>query len=370
MIIRSAAHPVRVILMECTIFIHSPDPKLFPLPANLHEGQIFPIGGNGTNDVAFYSQPEEYYRLNSGNGAKLEPSFGSTITLHSRDRRLPQTIFFTFLPGFVNVNSPRHQNVEPVDVDFIGSSIAMYGCPDTLGLNVIENIVLAEGLPHPTIDGKWIKDPAAFRPDIAWSGVHDSLISYAKQINFKAIQDEGMGEYYPNPANRWANKKVNFTNGSMSISEYTNLTNREGIAYGLHTLCEFIQPHSSDVSPVPNDSLCIMYSTKITKDILPTDTIITVADTCYLNEFGGWEGNHTNVLKLGKELIEFKGVTTSKPYTLLKIKRGFHKTTASLHKAGEEISKLQPNCYHGFVPNMSLQDKYAEYYAHLLKMVV
>jgi hypothetical protein len=32
--------------------IHSPDQKQYPLPSNLHEGQIFPIGGDGISDVA------------------------------------------------------------------------------------------------------------------------------------------------------------------------------------------------------------------------------------------------------------------------------------------------------------------------------
>jgi hypothetical protein len=352
-------------LLQNYYYIHSPD-KSIPIPSNLQEGQSFRIGGDGISDIAFFSHPEEYYRMNSGNGASLEPAFGSSIALHARDRRIPQTIFFTLLPGFVGVNSPRHQYVDPVDADYIGSSIAFYGCPDTLGLNVIEKIVLNEGLPHPTIEGKWIKDPAAYRPDIAWSGVHDSLISYAKQTGLKAIQDEGLGEYYPNPANRWGDKKIDFANRTMPISEYTKLTNKEGIAYGLHSLCEFIQPNTSDVIPVPNDSLCILIRTQITKNILPRDTIITVVDTSYLNEYGGWEGNQTNVLKIGKELISYEGVTTAKPYTLLKIKRGAYGTTAGSYQSGATIAKLQPNCYRGFVPDMRLQDKYAEYYARLL----
>jgi hypothetical protein len=352
-------------LLQNYYYIHSPDTRI-PIPSDMHEGQSFRIGGDGRNDVAFFSHPEEYYRMNSGNGAMLEPAFGSSITLHARDRKIPQTIFFTLLPGFVGVNSPRHQYVDPVDADYIGSAIAFYGCPDTLGLNVIENIVLKEGLPHPTINGKWIKDPAAYRPDIAWSGVHDSLISYARQTGLKAIQDEGLGEYYPNPANRCGNKKIDFTNGTMPISEYTKLTNKEGISYGLHSLCEFIQPNSSDVTPIPNDSLCIMLRTQITKNILPCDTIITVADTSYLNEYGGWEGNQTNVLKIRKELISYEGVSTTQPYTLLKVKRGAYGTTVGTYKCGDTIAKLQPNCYQGFVPDMRLQDKYAEYYARFL----
>ncbi|OQP63918.1 hypothetical protein A3860_23605 [Niastella vici] len=349
-------------------YIHSPDPKKYPLPAHLKEGQTFSIGGDGVNDVAFYSNPEEYFRMNYGNGAKLEPAFGSTICMHARDRRKEQMIRFPEYPDNIDgkANSSRYQLVLPTNAQFIGSSLAFYACPDSLGLKTIEKVVLNEGLPHPMIDGKWIKDPAAYRPDIAWWGPHDSLASYAKQLGIKGIQDEGWGEYYPNPANRFTNRQIGFKSSSMSIPDYGALMQQNGLRYGLHTLCEFLQPGSSDVSPVPSDSLGIMQRTFITKDLSPDDTVITVTDTAYFNEFGGWEGNHTNVLKIGKELIEYNGITTTPPYTFLKIKRGFHRSVRGTYKAGTMIVKLQPNCYRGFVPDMNLQEVYADYYGKWL----
>ncbi|QJB31912.1 hypothetical protein HF329_11475 [Chitinophaga oryzae] len=351
-------------------FIHSPDPVKYPLPAHLKEGQTFSIGGDGVNDVAFYSQPEEYFRMIYGNGAKLEPAYGATICMHSRNRRKEQMIRFPDYPEGLDgkANSARYQLVTPVEADFIGSSVALYVCPDSLGLSTIEKIVLAEGLPHPTIDGKWIKDPAAYRPDIAWYGPHDSLAAYAGRLQIKGIQDEGWGEYYPNPANPWKNKRISFSGkADMHIPDFGAQMQQQGIRYGLHTLCEFLQPgDNSDVSPVPSDSLTIMQRTTITKDIMPEDTVITVADTAYFNEFGGWEGNHTNVLKIGKELIEYDGITRTPPYTFLKVKRGFHGTARGSYKAGATIVKLQPNCYRGFAPDMHLQDVYADYYGKWL----
>jgi hypothetical protein len=174
-------------------FIHSPDPVKYPLPPDLKEGQVFTIGGDGFNDVAFYSHPEEYFRMKYGDAAKLEPAFGSSICMHSRDRRKEQMIRFPVLPPGLDpkVNAPRYQLVLPTDAGFIGSSIALYACPDSLGLHTIEKIVLNEGLPHPEMDGKWIKDPKAYRPDIAWSGVHDSLITYAKQLGYAAYRMRG-----------------------------------------------------------------------------------------------------------------------------------------------------------------------------------
>ena len=351
-------------------FIHSPDPKKYPLPPDLKEGQTFSIGGDGVNDVAFYSHPEEYYRMNYGNGATLEPAFGSTICMHSRDRRMEQMIRFPILPDNLDgkANSARYQLVPPVNADFIGSAIALYACPDSLGLNTIEKIVLAEGLPHPEVDGKWIKDIKAYRPDIAWWGGHDSLINYANKLGIKSVQDEGWGEYYPNPANRWTNRKISFKgSAAMDIPEYGALMKKNGIRYGLHTLCEFLQPdNNSDVAPVPSDSLAIMQRTNITKDLTEQDTIITVADKAYFNEFGGWEGNHTNVLKIGKELIEYNGITATEPYTFLHVKRGLYGTKKGSFKKGTTIVKLQPNCYRGFAPDMNLQNVYADYYGKWL----
>lgn len=351
-------------------YIHSPDTVKYPLPPNLKEGQTFSIGGDGISDVAFYSRPEEYFRMNYGNGAKLEPAYGSWICMHARDRRKEQMIFFPPYPDNIDgkANSSRHQLVEPVNVSFVGSSVALYGCPDTLGLSTIEKVVLAEGLPHPVIDGKWIKDPAAYRPDIAWWGDHDSLASYARQLKIDGIQDEGWGEYYPDPANPWSKKEIGFSdNKKVAIPAYGKALQQQGLRYGLHTLCEFLQPgRNSDVTPVPSDSLAIMQRTVISRDVTPEDTIITVADTAFFNEYGGWEGNHTNVLKIGKELIEYNGITTKPPYTFLKVKRGYHHTTRAAYKAGTVIVKLQPNCYHGFAPNMELQDVYADYYGKWL----
>lgn len=346
--------------------IHSPDPVKYPLPDSLREGQRFRIGGDGMNDVAFYSHPEEYYRFMIGNGATLEPEFGSSIALHARDRSKPFTILYPHFNDFPSIKAPRHLDVDPVEVDYIGSSIAFYGCPQEQGLKVIEQVVLNEGLPHVTRNGKWVKDPASFRTDIAWWGAHDSLISYANQLEIKAVQDEGLGEYYVNPADRWAGKRVTLNGEKVAISEYTKQLNENGIDYGLHTLAEFVQPHSSDVSPIPNPGLCTVLRTQIERTVSASDTVICVADTSYLNEHGAWDDNRTNALRLGQELITYKGVTTRKPYTLTGVKRGAYKTQPMSHVAGEELVKLQVNCYQGFIPGIQLQDEYADFYAKWL----
>ena len=294
--------PVDGDMYQMQYYVHSLDPETQPIPDSLHEGQLFYIGGDGVNDAAFYDKTD-YYRMVTGDGATIEPEFGSSIVMHSRDRRKPHTIFYTLIPGFTKVNVPKHHIVDPVDADFMGSAIAFYGCPDSVAIDVLEKIVVSEKLPHPKIDGVWAKNPKAFRPSAWWYGPQDSLVTYLRRMDFRNVRDEGQGEYYINPANRYGGIMVNLDGERQPIPELTKETNKHKIAYGLHTLCGFTQPHSSLVSPEPNDSLCHVMRTVITNDIQPGDTIIHVADTLYLNEFGVWHDNYTNVLKIGKELM-------------------------------------------------------------------
>lgn len=347
-------------------YIHSPDPVKYPVPVKYKEGERFSIGGDGISDMAFYSHPQEYFHMGFENGALLEPGSGSVIAYHARDRRKGYTTFYTLIPG-LPPTQPRHETVDALDGDFIGSSVALYACPDDLGLSVIENIVLAEGLPHPTIDGKWVKDPAAYEPDIFWTGPHDHLIDYADALGLKNVQDDGMGEFYIDPANHWDGKLVWFADGrQMTIREFTDETRQHGIRYGLHTLCMFIQTRSSDVHPVPNEHLQTVLRTKLAGRVSATETAITVTDPSFLAEKGTWHDNNMNVLRIGTELLTYDGITTSAPWRLQNVKRGQFGTRASAHAAGDELVKLQITCYHGFIPDMKLMLTYADYYAQRL----
>lgn len=349
-------------------YVHSPDLKKIPIPAPYKEGQWFNIGGDGVSDVAFYSHPEEYFQQVMGNGAKIEPDFGSTLVYHSRDRRKSVVHTFSLLPGFQG-SRPRKQVSDPVDVDYVGSSIALYACPDTDGLATIERIERAEGLPHPVIDGKWIHDPSGFKTDFAWWGPHDKMLEYAKALGLHAAQDEGQGEYYANPVDHWQGKRVGFKNGSsLSYKDFTDETNRIGVKYGLHTLCLFLQPgRCSDVTPIPNPHLQTVLRTKLAKPVSATDGEIEVTDPSYLGENGTWPmRDGSNVLRVGQELIGYTDISKSAPWILHGIKRGYAGTKAQAHSKGDELVKLQMNCYNGFCPDMRLMPAYADYYATVM----
>ena len=91
-----------------------------------------------------------------------------------------------------------------------------------------------------------------------------------------------------------------------------------------------------------------------------------MTEPSFLTEDGTWPlGNDHNYARIGTEMIKYKGITDKPPYTLQNVTRG-DASKAVAHKAGDELAKLQMNCYHGYVPDMKLLLDYAEYYANLM----
>ncbi|MBN2661989.1 MAG: hypothetical protein JXR54_12030 [Tannerellaceae bacterium] len=357
--------------------IHTPDKERFPLPDSLHEGQVFTLGGNGISDVAFYSNKEPYYRIMYGNAAAVDKEGRISINYFSRDRSKNRQVYYSLIPN-MEANKPNHIQVEPIpDVDYIGSSVALWGSPDSSALmDVIRDIVISEGLPYPTINGKWIKDPSAFSPDVMTSGgQYDSIISYTSRLSFPAIHayDQGFlradrnNEGYLDGINE-EKKTFRFKEGNKSHKEFADLAAKEGIMLGRVCITNALAPGTKDVSPIPSDSLCYQQRRILMNDVSERDTIILVDDAQYLDEVASWEGHceNLNIVKIGKELIHYLGVTNSKPYRLKNVTRGYWGTKPIAHSMNDTIYKLQVTInygYDGLIPNLALQDKIAEYYA-------
>jgi hypothetical protein len=357
--------------------IHSPDSILYPLPADLHEGQVFTLGGNGISDVDFYGHKEPYYRIMYGNAAMVDHKGRISINYHSRDRSFKREVYYSLIPNMA-ANTPNHLEVQPLPgIDYIGSSIALWGSPDsTAVMDVIQNIVLSEGLPYPTFNGKWVKDPTSFIPDAMTNGgLNDSIISYTSQMGFKAISLYDQGFIKPDRSNEgyidgknFEKKPIQLTSGNKSHKEFAEMAANFGITIGRTTITNSLAPGTKDASPIPSDSLCYQQKRLLVKSISPTDTIIVVDDPTHLEEIASWEGHaeSLNMIKIGKELIYYLGVSASEPYRLLNVKRGYWGTEPLNHTANDTIYKLQVTLnygYDGLIPNMELQDKIAEYYA-------
>lgn len=359
---------------------HSPDPVNHPLPLTLHEGQQFTLGGDGINDVAFYNRKESYYRMLYGSTAGVDCNGRINIRYHSRDRQKENLIYSPEGVPIQQNNEPNHLMRQAVPgVDYIGSSIALWGSPDSVALlEVIQNIVLEEGLPYPTYQGKWVKDPSSFMPDIiTYGGLYDSTVSYAKQMGLKSIlaydhpflnPDRGNGGYIDGPNGE--KKPFHLTTGDLSHREFADLLASEGMILGRTSITNSMAPGTKDCSPVPSDSACIQHRRHLTADLSDSDTLIYIDDPTYLNEIACWEGHceELNMVKIGKELIHYLGVSDKAPYRLLNVTRGYWNTVPSSHAKGDAVDKMQVTVgwsYQGLVPNLELQDEIARHYADI-----
>ncbi|CAG5003746.1 hypothetical protein DYBT9275_03221 [Dyadobacter sp. CECT 9275] len=312
-----------------------------PLPGQqIPEELKAKIGEPVTTDVNVDGDMPEYIRMYRG-GAAVKRPHGSEIRFFARDRRIPRTVLMGKQP----------QQVPALDADFAGSAIAIFACPETETLNTIEKIEIAEGLPHPMLDGVWIKrSPRMGEAYMLYEGnqLMNSL-TYAKQLNFKLVH---IGDVFKS----WGHfgLETDRFDGAAAIRKFTEQARKDGISVGIHTLTTFTGVNDPYVSPVPNDSLQKYGSTLLTKDLGEDGDTLWIKDPYFFKNPTG-----TRTLRIGTELISYRKVSDSEPWKLTGLVRGQFKTGKAFHRAGSVVDKLVNNSYGGFLPDIHLQDQYA-----------
>lgn len=301
-------------------------------------GKRVNVNVNKTGDLP------DYVRLYRGSAA-IKKGFGSELRLFSRDRRIPRII--NEMDGAKSY--PRY--VEPVNVDFAGSAIALFGCPEPLTLDIIGEIELGEGLPHPMVDGTWVrKSKSLGSAYLLNSGDQAQSIKYAKACGFSLIK---IGDIFQTWGHFGLHTK-RFPNGSADILKATEAARKVGISLGVHTLTMFTAKNDPYITPIPSDSLCKTGSTVLASDIGKENEIIYIQNPVFFRNLG-----KTHTVKIGKELVNYRKVSDDEPWRLLDCKRGQYGTASESHNSGSAIDKLTNNMYGGFYPGIHLQDAYA-----------
>ncbi len=312
-----------------------------PLPGQqLPDSLKDKVGAKVQINVNIDGDMPDYVRLYRGSAAVKTP-YGSEIRLFSRDRRIPRII------GGIK----DRQYVEPIDVDFQGSAIALFGCPEPKTLDVIEQIELGENLPHPVFNGAWIKRSSRIgEAYLLNEGDPEQVLKYARACGFKLAH---IGDVFQS----WGHfglKTRRFQNGAEDIQKFTDKAHKDSISIGVHTLTMFTTTNDPYVSPVPSDSLCKAGSTLLSKIIGPEDSMIYINDPTYFINTGS-----THTVKIDKELIAYRKVSDDQPWRLLDCRRGQFGTKISAHQEAAMVDKLINDSYNGFYPDIHLQDKYA-----------
>ncbi len=244
-----------------------------------------------------------------------------------------------------------------------GSKIALFSCAEPQTLDRIERIELDENLPHPTINGVWFKKSSLFGKSYLISSFGekdiDEMIGYTKKAGLISLYHEG-------PFKSWGHFVLNtneFPKGKESLKNCVDKAHAAGLLFGFHTLTNFINTNDPYITPVPDDRLSVTGSSLLGRDIDAQQKEIEVASPEYFNQ---QENNNLHTVKIGRELIRYKSVTDTRPYTLSDCQRGAFGTEAASHKAGSTVGKLFDHSYKVFFPDLTMQREVAKNIAALM----
>ena len=276
--------------------------------------------------------PIEYCR-----SAAYKTRFGSILQLYCNDRSRgrKRTVL-----NKTNVPVPPMSADDP-DSKIKGAAFAIFGCDEDEVLSVIERIELAEGLPHPTIEGEWVKTSKKATRSYLIAEFNennfDKILGCAIAAGFKNI-------YHPEPFSNWGHFHLRedcFPSGDMSLVEMSKRAAEKGVGIGLHTLTNFTTTNDPYVTPVPHPDLAVCGQTFLLCDIGLGDDMIVVSEKEIFEE-----PSFLSTIRIDDELIQYSDVLKNeKGFILSGCKRGAFGTIPYENKTGAMVKKFSDHDY-------------------------
>lgn len=161
----------------------------------------------------------------------------------------------------------------------------------------------------------------------------DEHIKYAKMGGFRL-----MNIYYPAFLESRGYRLIGnydvfrpeYPNGKADLKAMLDKIKAAGITPGCHFLHSHIGRDSKYVTPIPDHRLNLLRIFTLKQPLSNTDTTIYVEQ----NPANSTMARNRKVLKLGTELISYRGYTTAPPYMFYGCERGIDKTTINAQPAG------------------------------------
>jgi hypothetical protein len=341
---------------EFAIGIQALNPKTlggYPWTDNDCMPQIDIFESGNFSDLSEAGKREVLYRVEA---AKPE-DFGSTLQAYCRNRNKER----------ITANWDHEQYLIPTfdDGGVLGSKIALFGVPVAQALETIGKIELAEGLPHPLVDGQWGKTArtasAAYMIMEFGEDNIDEAIEYTLKAGLRYL-------YHPGPFENWGHFELRpqeFSNGWDGLRACVQKAGEKGVMVGVHTLSNFITTNDPYVTPVPDERLARVGSSLLIEGIDAGQPQVPIASPDFFNQY---KNNNLRTVRIGKELIRYGSVSKEAPWRLLDCQRGAFNTSASAHSKDEEIHLLADHAYKVFLTNpeltVEMSRKIAELFAH------
>ncbi|MBN9691155.1 MAG: hypothetical protein J0M24_13035 [Verrucomicrobia bacterium] len=325
---------------EAAVGIQSLNPKTlggFPVNENDMDVEF------GADDRGFYpGLPAELTRGQGfrGDVARAMP-FGSVLQAYCRDRSEARILS--------NWGHERYRVPPWSDGGVVGSRIALFAVPTPEALTTVGKIEVAEGLPHPQLDGEWAKTAQGARSSYLIVDFSEETVDRAIEMTRKA----GLKYlYHSSPFATWGHFKLKpalFPRGWEGFRACVEKARKVGVQLGFHTLSNFITPDDPYVAPTPDSRLAVIGSADLKADLTADTTEIEVSEPSYFQK-----ASALNTVRIGSELIRFKSVSSAAPWKLAGCQRGAWGTQASAHSAGVPVARLLDHDYKVFLADADL----------------
>ena len=331
---------------DVAVGIQALNPKTlggYPSEENDIEPDGVPADGTGN----YPGLPEELRKeqLWRGNTA-MHTAYGSSLQAYCRNRDRTRVI--------ENWGNEKFVALPYEDGGVAGGKIALFACPAAQALATLGEIEVAEGLPHPILDGKWAKISPGATESYLIVDFGESTIDRA----IEATQAAGLKYlYHSSPFETWGHFKLKpamFPHGWDGFRDCVEKVRQAGIGVGFHTLSNFITPNDPYVTPVPDRRLAHIGTSQLTAGIDAAQAEIPVDEPEWFQK-----KTDMSTVVIGEESVVYESVSTEAPWRLMKCGRGAWGTKAAAHKKGEGVGKLMDHSYKVFLTDASLSQEVA-----------
>lgn len=239
---------------------------------------------------------------------------------------------------------------------FEGAEITLLGVPQKDILPVIRDVIShAKDVPFSDKGGAWaLMQKEGYGSYLMNFGTLTEetvgeWIEMCRNLGFNQIDNHGGGNFF-----RFGDFELNkqkWPDGWASFKRINDRLHEAGISSIFHTYAFFIDKNSKYVTPVPSHDLGYFEVFTLKEQIDSTITEITVEEsTADVSTITGFHVENSVSLRIGDEIIEFSGVTTTPPYKFTACKRGANGTKATAHSANEKAFHLSER-FGRFVPD-------------------
>ena len=237
-----------------------------------------------------------------------------------------------------------------------GGKIAVIGCPTEQLLDVIEQVEIENGLPHPTIGGVWARKANEIRHSYLFIDYSEytiaEVIDYALKGGFGYIMVYG-GTWNSSHGSYTINKS-NFPHGEVGLKEAVDKIHAAGLKSGIHIMDRLISKTDTLIHPIPPPGLLKRWENERTleKDIEEFETFIpvTTSPKGFL-EKSGKSRSYNRDIQIDNEIITYDDIQTTTPYGFIGCTRGAYGTHPAKHNAGSKIEDIA-ECWGFFEPDI------------------